>query len=89
VLDLRSGSYAAAWQPRRATRLAVRGFTERPDGTRTVITHMAKRVRGDVARLVLAADTHVQTPAEVAEIARAGGLRVELADGTLDVIETA
>jgi hypothetical protein len=53
VLDLRSGSYAAAWQPRRATRLAVRGFTEAPDGRRTVITHMAKRVRGEVARLVL------------------------------------
>ncbi len=53
VLDLRSGSYAAAWQPRRATHLAVRGFTETPDGRRTVITHMAKRVRGEVARLVL------------------------------------
>ena len=51
VLDLRSGSYAAAWRPGRS--LGVRGFTEAPDGSRKVITHMAKRVRGDVARLVL------------------------------------
>ena len=86
VLDLRSGSYAAAWQPRRATHLAVRGLTEAPDGTRTVITHMAKRVRGEVARLVIQAGG-AERPEEVAEIAAAGGLRVELSDGRLDVIE--
>jgi uncharacterized protein len=86
VLDLRSGSYAAAWRPRRATHLAVRGFTEGPDGSRTVITHMAKRVRGEVARLVLQAGG-ADRPEEVAEIATAGGLRVELSDGLLDVIE--
>jgi cytoplasmic iron level regulating protein YaaA (DUF328/UPF0246 family) len=86
VLDLRSGSYAAAWQPRRATRLAVRGFTEAPDGRRTVITHMAKRVRGEVARLVIAAGG-AERPEEVAEIVTAGGLRVELSAGLLDVIE--
>ena len=86
VLDLRSGSYAAAWLPRRATRLAVRGFTEAPDGTRTAITHRAKRVRGEVARLVVEAGG-ADRPEEVAEIATAGGLRVELSDGLLDVIE--
>ena len=86
VLDLRSGAYAAAWRPRRATHLAVRGFTEAPDGTRTVITHMAKRVRGEVARLVLLAGG-ADRPEEVCEIATAGGLRVELSDGHLDVIE--
>ena len=86
VLDLRSGSYAAAWQPRRGTRLVVRGFTEASDGERTVITHMVKRVRGEVARLVLQAGG-ADRPEEVAEIATAGGLRVELADGVLDVIE--
>jgi cytoplasmic iron level regulating protein YaaA (DUF328/UPF0246 family) len=86
VLDLRSGPYAAAWQPRRATHLAVRGFTEAPDGRRTVITHMAKRVRGEVARLVLQSGG-AERPEEVVEIATAGGLRVELSDGLLDVIE--
>ncbi len=86
VLDMRSGSYAAAWRPRRATHLAVRGFTETPDGTRTVITHMAKRVRGEVARLVLQAGG-AERPEQVAEIVAAAGRRVELSDGTLDVIE--
>jgi cytoplasmic iron level regulating protein YaaA (DUF328/UPF0246 family) len=86
VLDLRSGSYSAAWRPRRATHLSVRAFTEAPDGTRTVISHMAKRVRGDVARLVLQAGG-AERPEEIAEIASAGGLRVELGDGSLDVIE--
>jgi uncharacterized protein len=86
VLDLRSGAYAAAWRPRRATHLAVRGFTEAPDGTRTVISHMVKRTRGRLARLVLQAGG-AQRPEEVAEIATAGGMRVELSDGALDVIE--
>ncbi len=86
VLDLRSGSYAAAWRPRRATHLAVRGFVEGPDGSRTVITHMAKRVRGQVARLVLQAGG-ANRPEEVAEIVAAAGLRAELSDGALDVIE--
>jgi cytoplasmic iron level regulating protein YaaA (DUF328/UPF0246 family) len=86
VLDLRSGSYAAAWQPRRATHLVVRAFTEAPDGKRTVISHMVKRVRGEVARLVLQAGG-AERPGEVAEIATAGGLRVELSDGALNVIE--
>lgn len=86
VLDMRSGSYAAAWQPQRATRLLVRGFSEAPDGRRTVITHMTKRVRGQVARLVIQAGG-AERPEEVAEIAVAGGLRVELSDGVLDVIE--
>jgi cytoplasmic iron level regulating protein YaaA (DUF328/UPF0246 family) len=86
VLDLRSGSYVAAWQPRRATRLVVGAFTEAPDGKRTVISHMVKRVRGEVARLVLVAGG-AEHPEEVAEIATAGGLRVELSKGVLNVIE--
>lgn len=87
LLDLRSGSYAAAWRPRRATVLGVRGFTEGSGGERTVITHMAKRVRGDVARIVLSASVPPETPEDVAALAGAAGLRVELTDSTLDVIE--
>jgi hypothetical protein len=51
-----------------------------------VTTDMTKRVRGDVARLVLAAGG-AERPEEVAEIATAGGLRVELSAGLLAVIE--
>jgi cytoplasmic iron level regulating protein YaaA (DUF328/UPF0246 family) len=85
ILDLRSGAYAAAWKPRHATVLGVRGFTEQPDGSRKAITHMAKRVRGDVARIALSADP--ETPHDIADLARAAGLRVELTSSTLDVIE--
>ena len=69
------------------SKFAVRGFTEAPDGRRTVITHMAKRVRGEVARLVLQSGG-AERPEEIAEIAAAGGMRVELSDGVLDVIES-
>jgi cytoplasmic iron level regulating protein YaaA (DUF328/UPF0246 family) len=86
VLDLRSGSYAAAWQPRRATRLVVRACSDAPVGKRTVISHMVKRVRGEVARLTIQAGG-ADRPEEVAEIATAGGLRVELSSGALNVIE--
>ena len=51
--DLRSGGYAAAWTPRHATVVGVRGFTEQ-DGARKVITHHVKSVRGDVARALQA-----------------------------------
>ena len=83
LLDLRSGSYAAAWRPERATVLGVRAFTE--DGK--AITHMVKRARGDVARIVLAAPVAPETPEDVADLARAAGLRVELTAATLDVID--
>lgn len=86
VLDLRSGAYAAAWRPRRAKLLTVHAFREAPDGSRTVVTHMAKQARGRVARLVLQAGA-VSRPEEVAEIVAATGLRVELSDGRLDVIQ--
>ena len=86
VLDLRSGAYAAAWRPRRAKLLTVHAFREAPDGSRTVVTHMAKQTRGKIARLVLQAGG-VRTADEVAEIATAAGLRVERSDGKLDVIE--
>ncbi len=85
VLDLRSGAYAAAWQPARATHVTVRAFTEAPDGSRKVITHMAKRVRGEVARLILLAGG-AERAEGVAEILTAAGMRVECSAGLLDVI---
>jgi cytoplasmic iron level regulating protein YaaA (DUF328/UPF0246 family) len=90
ILDLRSGTYAAAWQPQRATVVTVRGFTEAKDGSRTVVTHMVKRIRGDVARIALEAGD-AETPEEIAELAGAAGLNVEFdpATNTLDVIERA
>ena len=54
IVDMRSGAYAAAWKPKQATLLAVRAFTE-SGGERKAVSHMAKAVRGDVARALLLA----------------------------------
>jgi len=85
VVDLRSGGYAAAWAPRHATVVGVRGFTEQ-DGVRKVITHHVKSVRGDVARALLQAPAPARTPEDVAEAAARAGLEVELNGANVDVI---
>jgi len=85
VVDMRSGAYAPAWKPKRATLLAVRAFTEQ-DGGRKAVSHMAKAVRGDVARALLSAKKPPADPEAAAAIAEAAGFIIELSDGSLDVI---
>ena len=52
VVDLRSAAYAAAWRPAAGTVVEVRAFAQQ--GARRVpISHMAKAVRGEVARLLV------------------------------------
>lgn len=85
IVDMRSGAYASFWKPKRATLLAVRAFTER-DGERKAVSHMAKAVRGDVARALLQAKKPPKNPEGAAEIARDAGFTVELGDGNLDAI---
>jgi cytoplasmic iron level regulating protein YaaA (DUF328/UPF0246 family) len=91
VVDMRSGAYAAAWKPKAAATVAVRAFAEAPDGSRKPISHMAKRVRGDVARTLLLAAESPDSPEAVAAIVRDAGMRAELHPAgmgfTLDVIE--
>jgi cytoplasmic iron level regulating protein YaaA (DUF328/UPF0246 family) len=82
VLDMRSGGYAAAFKPRDANLLAVRGFT--PDGK--VISHFVKALRGDVARIALLASPVPRTPQAVADLVAAAGHDVTLNGGNLDVV---
>lgn len=77
VVDCRSGSYGAAWRPAEATVVEVRAFTEAA-GKRTVVSHMVKATRGDVARLLVQAPRAPGDPEGVAALAEAAGLRVEL-----------
>ena len=90
MVDLRSGSYAAAWTPRAATVVGVRAFSER-DGRRTAVSHMVKATRGDVARILLAAPEPPADADGVAALVAAAGVDAELAPvrggWTLDVIE--
>jgi uncharacterized protein len=85
IVDMRSAAYAAAWKPRRATLLGVRAFGE-SGGRRKPVTHMAKAVRGDVAKALLGAKTVPEDPEQAAALAEAAGFRVELSAGSLDVI---
>jgi cytoplasmic iron level regulating protein YaaA (DUF328/UPF0246 family) len=85
VLDMRSAAYAAAWKPKRATLLAVRAFSE-SNGKRKPVSHMAKAVRGDVARELLLAKKAPADPEAAAAIVRAAGYEVELSGSNLDVI---
>jgi len=85
IVDMRSGAYVTAWKPKRARLLAVRAFREEK-GRRVAVSHMAKAVRGDVARALLLARREPKTPDEVAAAAVAAGFKVELAPASLDVI---
>jgi cytoplasmic iron level regulating protein YaaA (DUF328/UPF0246 family) len=85
VVDMRSAAYAAAWKPKQATLLSVRAFTEQ-GGKRKTVSHMAKAVRGEVARTLLLARKSPGDREAAAAIASAAGFEVELNGPNLDVI---
>jgi cytoplasmic iron level regulating protein YaaA (DUF328/UPF0246 family) len=79
VIDLRSGGYAAAWRPKHATLVEVKASTAEGKP----ISHMAKAVRGTVARRLLEARSIATEPADVARAAEGDGVgRVELHEPT-------
>lgn len=77
VVDLRSAAYAAAWRPAAGTVVEVKAFQE-TGGTRRPISHMAKAVRGEVARLLAEVAAAPGSPEEVAAVVERAGERVEL-----------
>lgn len=92
VVDMRSGGYAAAWRPAAGEVIGVRVFVEE-NGERSVVTHMAKATRGDVARILVESKSLPSDPSAVAEVVAAAGLRIELhapakpgANWNLDVV---
>lgn len=85
VVDMRSAAYSAAWNPQRATLLSVRAFTEQ-GGKRKTVSHMAKAVRGEVARALLLANKSPADPEAAAAIASEAGFEVELTPTSLDII---
>jgi uncharacterized protein len=79
VVDCRSATYAAAWGPPGALAgrtAAVRVLREGPAG-RTVVSHLAKHTRGEVARYLM---TEAADPRRVPELAEclAARWKVEL-----------
>lgn len=68
IIDCRSSTYAAAWRPSRALSarvMQVRVLQERA-GMRTIVSHMAKKTRGEVARELLTSRRDIRRPEDVA-----------------------
>ncbi len=71
VVDCRSSTYAAAWAPGPAMAprtVAVRVLRQSVTGERSVVSHMAKHTRGEVAREVLESGADPRSPAALAEL---------------------
>jgi uncharacterized protein len=80
VLDCRSATYAAAWRPARGsavTRVHV-GVVEEFGGVRRVVSHFAKKTRGEVARHVLSSGVRARNANDLLD-AVAEQFRCELA----------
>ncbi|HYH33343.1 MAG TPA: peroxide stress protein YaaA [Pseudonocardia sp.] len=84
VVDLRSGSYAALGRVPGA--VAVNVLAERPDGSRSVVSHFNKAHKGRLARVLAGTRAEPTDAAGVAAVARRAGMRVERQGSALAVI---
>ncbi|UOY00646.1 peroxide stress protein YaaA [Blastococcus sp. PRF04-17] len=75
VVDLRSGSYAALAPVPGAVTVGV--LSERPDGTRSVVSHFNKAHKGRLARLLATTTAEPDTPTRLRGLLRRAGLHVE------------
>ena len=75
VVDLRSGSYAALAPVPGAVTLQV--LSERPDGSRAVVSHFNKAHKGRVARLLAASTGEPSDVVGLRRLLRRAGLHVE------------
>jgi uncharacterized protein len=75
VVDLRSGSYAALAPLPGAVTLEV--LSERPDGTRSVVSHFNKAHKGRLARLLATTTAEPDGPVRLRSLLRRAGLHVE------------
>jgi len=80
VVDLRSGSYAALAPVPGAVTLQV--LSERPDGSRAVVSHFNKAHKGRVARLLASSTGEPSDVVGLRRLLRRAGLHVEHDGGT-------
>ena len=80
VVDLRSGSYAALAPVAGAVTLQV--LSERPDGSRSVVSHFNKAHKGRVARLLASSTAEPDDVVGLRRLLRRAGLHVEHDGGT-------
>jgi cytoplasmic iron level regulating protein YaaA (DUF328/UPF0246 family) len=85
MVDLRSSSYAALGRVPGAITVDV--LSERPDGSRVVVSHFNKAHKGRLARALASTRAEPADAAGVAAVTRRAGMRVERAGAThLDVV---
>jgi len=75
VVDLRSGAYAELAPVPDAVTVQV--LSERPDGTRSVVSHFNKAHKGRLARLLATTTAEPDTPVRLRALLRRNGLHVE------------
>ena len=80
VVDLRSGAYAQLAPAPGAVTVSV--VSERPDGSRAVVSHDNKAHKGRVARLLATTTAEPADPRRLLALLRRHGLRVEAAGAT-------
>ena len=80
VVDLRSGTYQQLG--RLKTAITVRVESVQPDGTRKVVSHFNKHYKGELARVLALNKQDPTSIDEVAAIARAAGMTVEITSPT-------
>ena len=67
IIDCRSSTYQGVWTPPAEKCVEIKVFTN-VDGVKKVITHMSKKTRGEVTRLLLLSKLVPTNPQELAEI---------------------
>lgn len=80
VLDLRSGAYLSLGPVRGAVTATV--VTEKPDGSRSVVSHFNKHYKGLIARDLLTTRARVHDINKLAAVLSDAGQRVEITSAT-------
>jgi cytoplasmic iron level regulating protein YaaA (DUF328/UPF0246 family) len=84
VVDLRSGAYASLGRVPGAVDVDV--VSERPDGSRAVVSHFNKAHKGRLARALVASRAEPDDAGRVAAVARRAGMAVERTGNALTVV---
>ena len=67
IIDCRSSTYQTVWQSPIQKTVEIKVFTT-VDGQKKVITHMSKKTRGEVARLIIENGEMISTPKQLQKI---------------------
>jgi len=67
IVDCRSSTYQGVWTPDLKKTVAIRVFAEK-SGKRTVVTHMSKKTRGDVAKFLVMQTKSPKTAQELQKL---------------------